>query len=462
MILTLLRLFTGFLLQVLPWAFLCFYPFSSSLRLKISRFYMVLAVFISTLGVIFSGICYGLYLLLPATDILFFCCNLVFFVLLVFCVIFYFYMVRGFLAKKLFVFFFISTSALCVTSIANVIFDMFNRTAIDFLPYLGNNILINFLFTLVTWPFLFYIIKYHYMPISQIISEDVYRSLSVISSVLFIIFACGMTFVDYALSPAPENTVSASLYASAALYISLLLAVIFLYAMVFHLLQINHREMVAKNQLLQLDQQLKLNESQYCRISESIESSRKMRHDLRYHMLTLQGYLNENEIEKAKTYIEDYIHTLDQKNLHTYSENATVNYIVSHYHAAAVQQGIVFCCPAPKIPRELPIRAADLSVILGNLLENAVTAASRAEKGNRYIHLNLLYTAQMLIVTVDNSFTGEIKKEGDFYVSQKPNHMGLGIASITNIAQSYDGGIEFTHEDHVFRASVMLNLKNNG
>jgi sensor histidine kinase regulating citrate/malate metabolism len=52
--------------------------------------------------------------------------------------------------------------------------------------------------------------------------------------------------------------------------------------------------------------------------------------------------------------------------------------------------------------------------ILGNLLENTVTAPSRAEKGNRYIHLNLLYTAQILIVTVDNFFTGEIKKRETF------------------------------------------------
>lgn len=48
---------------------------------------------------------------------------------------------------------------------------------------------------------------------------------------------------------------------------------------------------------------------------------------------------------------------------------------------------------------------------------------------------------------------GEIKKSGDAYVSQKPGHPGLGIASI---ARSYDGGIGFTHKGHMFHASVML------
>lgn len=445
-----LRLFIGYSLQMFPWAFLCFYPFRDALRLK-GNIYIVLTVFISALGVVFSSVCCVLQRVLPAADILFFSCNLVFFVLLACCVFFYFYTTKGSRAKKLFIFFFISTAALCVTSVGNVIFNIVNHAATDSLPYFGSSILILFLLTLVTWPALFYILRCRYMPISQIISEDAYRSLSVISPVLFIVFASGMTFVDYALSP--EG------YALASLYISLLLVIVFMYGMFFHLLQIDHRERMAKEQLLQLDQQLKLNEAQYCRISENIENSRKMRHDLRYHMLTLQGYLNENEIEDAKIYIEHYIHDLDQETLHIYSENAIVNYIVSHYHAAARQQDIAFRCPNQKIPRELPIRAADLSVILGNLLENALTAASKVEKGSRYIDLHILYTAQMLVITVDNPFTGEIKRSGDAYVSQKPGHPGLGIASVASIARSYDGGIRFTHKDHVFHASVMLNLK---
>lgn len=450
MILIFLRLFIGYSLQMFPWAFLCCYPFRDHLRLK-SDLYVVLTVLIGILGVIFSSICCILKSVLPATFTLFFCCNLVFFVLLACCVFLYFYTIEGFRVNKLFVFFFIATVALCCTSIGNVVFDKISPDMTDYLPYQVQYIFINILITFITYSFSFYIIRYQYMPISQVVSEDVHRFLSLASSVLFIIFVGSMTFVDRATH---RN------FASTLLYVSLLLAVIFMYGMLFYLLKIDHKEMLAKDQLLQLDQQLKFNEAQYCRISENIENSRKMRHDLRYHMLTLQGYLNENEVEKAKIYIERYLHTLDQETLHIYSENAIVNYIVSHYHAAARQQNVIFCCPPPEIPRELSIRAADLSVILGNLLENALTAASRAEEGNRYINLNILYTAQILVITVDNSFVGEIKKTGDTYISQKPNHLGLGIASIISIAQAYDGGIEFTHEDHVFHASVMLNLKN--
>lgn len=449
MILIFLRLLIGYSLQMFPWAFLCGFPFRDHLRGK-RNIYIIFTVFIGALGVIFASVCCILKSVLPATDLLFFCCNLVFFALLICSLLFYFYIVKESHAKKLFIFFFAATAALCSTSITNTLTDRFN-SSVDFLPYFGANIPINVLVTLAIYPFLFYIIRTYYMPIAENVSKGVFRSLAAISLVLFCILAIGLTFVDYALHSRNLTVIF--------LYISLLFMIIFIYGIFFYILYIDYNEMLSRNQRIQLENQLKLNEAQYCRISETIENSRKMRHDLRHHMLTLQGYLKENEIDRAKTYIEHYVRTLAQEGLDIYSENAIVNHIVSHYHMLAAQQDVIFCGPPPQIPRELPIETADLSVILGNLLENALTAASAAEKGNRYINLNILYTSQILVITVDNSFAGEIKKEGDAYISQKSGHQGLGIASITSIARSYDGGVEFTHEDHVFHASVMLNLE---
>ena len=43
-------------------------------------------------------------------------------------------------------------------------------------------------------------------------------------------------------------------------------------------------------------------------------------------------------------------------------------------------------------------------------------------------------------------------------VSSKPNHSGLGLRNIEMIAEKYEGGVEFTHDPHVFHSSVMLVL----
>ena len=63
-----------------------------------------------------------------------------------------------------------------------------------------------------------------------------------------------------------------------------------------------------------------------------------------------------------------------------------------------------------------------------------------------------------MAITVDNSFDREIKKVDGQYISSKPNHSSLGLRNIEIIAEKYDGGVEFTHDLHVFHSSVMLAL----
>ena len=62
----------------------------------------------------------------------------------------------------------------------------------------------------------------------------------------------------------------------------------------------------------------------------------------------------------------------------------------------------------------------------------------------------------MLAITVDNSFYEDVKKRDGQYISNKPNHTGLGLSNIQMIADKYEGGVEFTHDLHVFHSSVML------
>ena len=62
-----------------------------------------------------------------------------------------------------------------------------------------------------------------------------------------------------------------------------------------------------------------------------------------------------------------------------------IDSIVDYWQRTAKSEGIEFYSDL-NIPMELPFKGADLSLILGNLLENAVEAAPKAEK-RKYIRL---------------------------------------------------------------------------
>lgn len=42
--------------------------------------------------------------------------------------------------------------------------------------------------------------------------------------------------------------------------------------------------------------------------------------------------------------------------------------------------------------------------------------------------------------------------------SSLKDHIGYGLQSVEEIAEKYDRGVEFTHEDRVFHSSAMMNL----
>lgn len=103
----------------------------------------------------------------------------------------------------------------------------------------------------------------------------------------------------------------------------------------------------------------------------------------------------------------------------------------------------------------MPIQDTDISVIIGNLLENAIDAVCELPPSERSIKVNMIYRGNMLAITVDNTFNGVVKQKDGVYLSTKSEHRGMGLSSIADIAGKY-GSVEFRNDDKTFYSSVML------
>ena len=105
------------------------------------------------------------------------------------------------------------------------------------------------------------------------------------------------------------------------------------------------------------------------------------------------------------------------------------------------------------------ISNSDLSVLLGNLWENAIAAASFLAEEKRYIHLKIKKEECRVMIRMDNSFQGVIYEENGHFISTKRSDNrveGIGIRSIKAIAERYDGMAVFTHTSELFTASILL------
>ncbi len=63
-----------------------------------------------------------------------------------------------------------------------------------------------------------------------------------------------------------------------------------------------------------------------------------------------------------------------------------------------------------------------------------------------------------LIIHMENSMDGKIRKWGRFYLSSKRPEVGIGLSSIANIAEMHGGNAEFHGENGVFVSDVYMEL----
>ena len=191
-------------------------------------------------------------------------------------------------------------------------------------------------------------------------------------------------------------------------------------------------------------------------ISQQEQMLSQQRHDLRHHLNVLKALASDESQE-----LQDYLDSL-MDNIPTASrrfcENQAVNAIVSHYATVCRQKGIELTLDLT-IPEGNPgIPDSSLCVIFGNLLENALEACDRLKEEPRFIRLNTKLQYELLVITMDNSFNGIIRKDGSRFQSSKRDDYGIGLSSIQSVARKHGGNATFRGDGKVFLSSIYFNL----
>ncbi len=142
--------------------------------------------------------------------------------------------------------------------------------------------------------------------------------------------------------------------------------------------QVRRRNMV-------YEQQLELCERHQEETELSMLRMRDVRHGMKNHFLSILAYAEQGECEKIIEFVDDVIEDGDLRALQIVGTgNIVVDSLVGYWKRTAEQAGIEFQAEL-SIPMEMPFKGADLSLILGNLLENAEEAAEKSKGKKIYI-----------------------------------------------------------------------------
>ena len=190
------------------------------------------------------------------------------------------------------------------------------------------------------------------------------------------------------------------------------------------------------------EQQLELCERHQEETELAMLQMRDVKHNMKNNLILLLAYAEQRECEKMIDFINDIMEEgrLKTSKVAT-TGNIVIDSLVEYWRRTAEKEEIEFQAEL-SIPMEMPFKGADISLILGNLLENAVEGAEKAEK-RKYIKLRVKYDKKNLLVAVENSYGGKMKKiKGELRTTKEDtaNH-GIGLASVRRAARKYQGTV---------------------
>lgn len=189
------------------------------------------------------------------------------------------------------------------------------------------------------------------------------------------------------------------------------------------------------------EQQLDLCERHQQERELSILRLRDMRHNMKNNLVSILAYAENGDNEKIIRFVNEIMEEGGIKtSTVTNSGNIVIDSLIGYWYVEAKKVGIDFSVNL-NIPMEMPFRGADICLILGNLLENAVEAAQKAE-GKKYIRLHMKYDKNNLLLFVENNYKGVLIKTKDKRLkstkTDAENH-GVGLSSVYRIAAKYYG-----------------------
>lgn len=237
-----------------------------------------------------------------------------------------------------------------------------------------------------------------------------------------------------------------------------ILAVVLLMALlVFNL----NRHYEAERELAELkSQQAELLERDYTALNQTYTLNAKLFHDFHNHIGVLRQLLSREKYEEAMLYLNELQAPIREMTEATWTGDTTVDYLINEKCARAKAGHISFDAQV-EFPSGMRIKSADLCAILGNLLDNALEAAKQmTDPDTRFVRLTIRRINHLLIIKVENGAAAPLTAENGTLKTTKAGGglHGWGLKSARAAAEKYDGALQTSFENGVFRAVATLSF----
>lgn len=212
-----------------------------------------------------------------------------------------------------------------------------------------------------------------------------------------------------------------------------------------------------KQERLIFEMDAKRQQEMYNSWEEKIMQQRSISHEYRNNLLYMSALLEQGDYGKLSDYLKEvsgaHMRGMDVIN----TNNSVINVIMNTKYYEAKKAGASFICKINNLSG-ITMKETDIILLLSNLLNNAIEAVQKC-LGKRVIKVKIVIENNKFIMSVRNTFNGEIKKDGDKFKTTKKEKSelhGIGIKNVIRIVEKYHGLHLFETCEDEFCAVVII------
>ena len=210
---------------------------------------------------------------------------------------------------------------------------------------------------------------------------------------------------------------------------------------------------------LAYEQQIELCIRQAAEREAAYQETRRVRHDLKGYLVDLKAAIQSGKLRDAEEKIDSILeHNQIYRNEVSHSGNLVIDSLINYKYSLARKEMIDMKCYV-FVPEQMPFDGADLCIILGNLLDNAMEAAGSLPEGQRHMEVSVSQVKGSLSIMVQNPYEGKVTLNGKGRIlTSKPDSLnhGMGLSSVQRSVDKYNGELLTDYGEGMFNATVLL------
>lgn len=340
----------------------------------------------------------------------------------------------------------------CIFALCFLFVDLLVSHFISFVITYGNFYFSSLAYLQITVIFLIRIVEYVYIKLfTSFINRREAKVVNKLQSFTFLVIP--LFSIIYILTLVYLLQLYAGFEESILLVVNIVLVLI-LNIYVTHIFDAISKNNTLKNEVNLYHQQSELQHKYYDNLESKYKESRKLIHDIRNHLQSIERLYENKENDLAQKYTSDIHLMLNELNQKYYTSNRILNIILNDKYQIIKSSNINFDCKIGEVSLDF-MREIDITTIFANLLDNSIEAAKKVDSDS-YIKFHLNKFNDFIVINIINSMKDKPIIKNKKIKSTKDNHDGLGLENVRKTLEKYEGSLVLDFDENEFKVNIVI------